>query len=99
MMKIFRKSEEVIGAVVDTVDHAIATDHPLPVIPDTTGEVGASIGDDFNLVLLVKEHGVRRQHQLGAKREALLAQLKKIDKELLEIEVLINAVKSLEGGK
>lgn len=99
MMKIFRKSEEVIGAVVDTVDHHITTDHVLPHIPDTTGEYHASIGDDFNLVLMVKEHGTRRQRQLAVKREALLGQLKKIDKELLEIDVLINAVKSLEDGK
>ena len=99
MMKIFRKSEEVIGAVVDTVDHAITTDHALPHIPDTTGEYRTSIGDDFNLVLMVKEHGTRRQRQLATKRESLLGELKKIDKELLEIDVLINAVRSLEGGK
>lgn len=95
MMKIFRKSEQVIGAVVDTVDHAITTDQPLPAIPDTTGEYRASIGDDFNLVLLVKEQGALRQRKLGQRRQAILEELKKIDKELLEIEVLLNAVNSL----
>lgn len=94
MMKLFRKSEEVIGAVVDTVDHAITTDHPLPAIPDTTGEYPASLGD-FNLVLLVKEHGTIRQQKLTQKRNELLAELKKIDKELLEIEVLLKAVNGM----
>lgn len=95
MMKIFRKSEQVIGAVVDTVDHHITTDHVLPQVPDHTGEYRASIGDDFNLVLLVKEHGALRQRKLAQKRNELLAELTKIDKELLEIEVLLNAVNSI----
>lgn len=95
MMKLFRKSEQVVGAVVDTVDHAMSIDPPLPAVPATTGEFPASIGENFNIVLLVKEHGVRRQRKLAQKRTELLGELQKIDKELLEIEVLLKAVNSL----
>lgn len=95
MMKIFRKSEEVIGATVDTIDHMVTPETPLAIVPTVTSEHPTSLGDDFNLVLLVKEHGSRRIMQLSARRKELLAELHTVDTELAKVQILVDAALKL----
>lgn len=97
MMKLFRKSEEVIGSVVDTVNSlALPESNMVPHIPTTeTGEYPASLGDELNLVLLIKEHGSRKKLKMVNRREVILKELEQIDKELLQLDVLLAAANSL----
>lgn len=96
-MKLFRKSEQVLGSVVDTLDAAMVAPAPgLEHIPaDATGEHPASYGDDINLVLMVKEVGARKKVKMVKRREALVKELEQIDKELLQLDVLLDAANSL----
>lgn len=96
-MKFFKKSEEVIGSMVDTIDSmTIPPNNTVPRIPtDATGEYPASFGDEINLVLLVKEHGSRKKERMANRRAAILKELEQIDKELVQLDVLLDAANSL----
>ena len=98
-MNIFKKSGKAVttavDAVTDTVDELTTVDSPLLHLPNVTGEHAAALGDDFNIVLLVKEHGARRQHMLIRQRNQLLKELDAVDKELAQIDVLLKAAETL----
>lgn len=99
MMQIFRKSGQAVSTALDivndTVDDVVNPIAPLHIIPDNTSEFPASIGDDINLILLVKELGARQKLKMTKRREELMKELNMLDKELGQLDVLLDAVNSL----
>ncbi len=89
MMRLFKKKVDTV--VVDMVDPEL----PLQHLPDTTGEHPASLGDDVNLPLLVREMGGRKKTKLTKRRQDILKELDTIDKELMQLDVLLDAANSL----
>ena len=81
--------------VTDTVEDVARIDSPLSHIPSVTAEYPASIGDDINLPLLVRELGGRKKMKLTKRREAILKELEGIVKELEQLDVLLEAANSL----
>jgi hypothetical protein len=101
MMALFKKGGKVIGTAVDIVTDTAtdglspATDTPLPSLPNVTGEYPASLTDDINLPLLIREMGSRKKLKLSQRRTELLKELEKIDKEMVQLDVLLDAANSL----
>lgn len=91
-MSLFKRKPKVINAVMNELVDEDNTVHQLP--PDTP-HAPASIGDDVNLLLIVKELGARQKKKIAARRNELLAELQKVDKELLQLDVLLDAANSL----
>lgn len=92
MVKFFSKGwNQVTLAVDDIVD----PESPLTTLPDHTNEHPASIGDDINLPLLVRELGERKKDKLWKRRAQLVKELDVIDKELMQLDVLLDAANSL----
>lgn len=98
-MSLFNKGSKAVttavDVVTDTVDEMTTMDLPLVTLPDATGEHPASIGDDVNLPLLVRELGGRKKLKLARRREQILKELDTIDKELMQLDVLLDAANSL----
>lgn len=98
-MSLFNKGSkavtDAVDIVTDTVDEMTTMDMPLVTLPDSTGEHPASIGDDVNLPLLVRELGGRKKLKLSRRREQILKELDTIDKELMQLDVLLDAANSL----
>lgn len=78
-----------------TVDHIVDPHSPVDHLPNVTGEQLGSIGDDINLPMLVRDVGNRKKKKLATRRNEILAELEKIDKEMLQLDVLLDAVHSL----
>lgn len=99
MMKIFRKGGQAVTTAVDvltdTVEEVATADTPLHSLPNVPAEHTASIGEDINLPLLVKELGGRKKLTLERRRKEITAELEKIDKELTQLHVLLEAANSL----
>ncbi len=91
-MALFKRKVNHAQAVVDEI---VDPEIPLLHLPDTTGEHPASIGDDVNLPLLVRELGSRKKLKISRRREELLKELQTIDKELLQLDVLLDAANSI----
>jgi hypothetical protein len=75
--------------------------HPIDETPVTIttkfplAPVSASIGDDINLPLLVRELGGRKLATLNKRKEALLTELERVQHEMQQLEVLVTAAQSL----
>ena len=91
-MKLFNRGWNSVSMTVDTIVDAEA---PVDHIPHVTDEHPGSIGDDINLPLLVMEVGTRKKQKLATRRTELLKELEKIDKELVQLDVLLDAASSL----
>jgi hypothetical protein len=78
-----------------TVNEVVDQDTPVDHIPHVTGEHPGSIGDDVNLPLLVRELGGRKKLKLSKRRQQLLKELDTIDKELMQLDVLLDAAEKL----
>ena len=70
-------------------------DMPLPHLPKGTNEYSPSIGDDCNLPLLVRELGSRKKLKLSKRRDAILKELQSIDKELAQLDILLEAANKI----
>lgn len=94
-MAIFRKGTKAVTTAVDvvsdTVEDVASVETPLHSLPSVTAEHPASIGDDINLPLLVKEMGGRKKLKLSNRRKEILQELEKIDKELIQLDILLEA--------
>ena len=77
------------------VEEMTNVDVPLPHLPKGTDEYPPSIGDDCNLPLLVRELGSRKKLKLVKRRDVILKELQGIDKELAQLDVLLEAANSL----
>ncbi len=100
MMALFRKGGKVIGTAVDIVtdtatDSFSPAEMPLPSLPNVTDEHPASLTDDINLPLLIREMGSRKQAKLHQRQKEILLELEKIEKEMAQLDVLLNAANSL----
>jgi hypothetical protein len=99
MMTIFKRSGRAVTTTVDiltdTIDDLASMELPMHKLPNSVGEYPASIGDDINLVLLVRELGARKKIKMVSRRDELLKELNQIDKELLQLNVLLDAANSL----
>jgi hypothetical protein len=92
MVKLFSKGwNQVTVAVDDIVD----PESPITTLPDHTNEHPASLGDDINLPLLVREMGERKKYKLIKRREELVKEMDMVDKELMQLDVLLDAANSL----
>ena len=91
-MKLFNRGWNSVSV---TVDEMVDPHSPVDHIPHVTDEHPGSIGDDINLPLLVMEMGTRKKKKLAARRIELLNELEKIDKELMQLDVLLDAANSL----
>ncbi len=92
MIKMFRRS---IRQVSNVVDEVVDPEAPVDNLPNVTGEHPGSIGDDINLPLLVKEVGTRKKIRIVARRQEILKELEKLDKEMLQLDILLDAVSKL----
>lgn len=93
-MTIFKRKVTTAQAVMEDI---VDPDLPLLHLPDVTGEHPASLGDDVNLPLLVREMGGRKKLKLSKRRQELLKELDTIDKELMQLDVLLDAANSLNA--
>lgn len=85
MVKLFNRA---VNEIVDP-------DAPVDNLPNVTGEYPGSIGDDINLPLLVREVGNRKKAKLEARKKEIGQELAKIDMELHQLAILLNAVAQL----
>lgn len=92
MTKFFNRGWNSVSV---SVDQMVDPDSPVDHLPNVTGEHPGSIGDDINLPLLVMEMGTRKKKKIAARRIAILKELEVIDKELMQLDVLLNAAASL----
>lgn len=92
MVKLFNRGWNRVNIVVDEI---VDPDSPVDTLPAHTNEHPASIGDDINLPLLVREIGERKKRKLIKRREELVKELHLIDKELMQLDVLLDAAHSL----
>ena len=92
MVKLFNRGWH---SVTMTVNEVVDSDSPVDYLPNVTGEHPGSIGDDINLPLLVMEVGTRKKKKIAARRIELLKELEKIDKELMQLDVLLDAATPL----
>ena len=99
MVKLFNRGWNAITLTTDVVTSGVEEmtnmDMPLSHLPKGTDEYSPSIGDDCNLPLLVRELGGRKKLTLVKRRDAILKELQGIDKELLQLDVLLDAANSL----
>ena len=92
MVKLFNRGWRQVNVVVDDI---VDPDSPVDILPDHTNEHPASLGDDINLPLLVRELGERKKLKIVKRREELVKELDKLDKELMQLNVLLDAAHSL----
>ena len=92
MVKLFNRGWRSVSM---TVDEIVDSESPVDHLPNVTGEHLGSIGDDINLPLLVRELGGRKKTTLNKRREQLLKELDTIDKELMQLDVLLDAAEKL----
>ena len=99
MVKLFNRGWHAVTLTTDIVNSGVEemtnVDMPLPHLPKGTDEYPPSIGDDCNLPLLVRELGSRKKLKLVKRRDVILKELQGIDKELLQLDVLLEAANSL----
>ena len=99
MTKLFNRGWRAVTVttdiVTDTVEDVVNVDSPLTHLPSVTAEYPASIGDDINLPLLVRELGTRKQEKLVKRKAIIQKELEAIDKELEQLDVLLDAANSL----
>jgi hypothetical protein len=99
MVKLFNRGWRAVTLTTDIVSSGVEemtnVDMPLPHLPKGTDDYPPSIGDDCNLPLLVRELGSRKKLKLSKRREAILKELEGIDKELTQLDVLLEAANSL----
>jgi hypothetical protein len=95
MVKLFNRGLRAARAVSSTVDEIICPDYPVNYLPSAAREPLGSIGDDINLPLLVRELGGRKKLTLSKRRQQLLKELNTIDKELMQLDVLLDAAEKL----
>lgn len=99
MVKLFNRGWRAVtlttDIVADTVEDAATVDTPLHSLPSVTAEHPASLGDDINLPLLVKELGGRKKLKLSNRRKEILQELEKIDKELIQLDILLEAANKI----
>ncbi len=91
-MNLFKRKPKVLNTVMNELVDEDHTIHPLP--PDTPHSP-ASLGDDVNLLLIVKELGARQFTRLEARRAELERELVKVNKEINQVVALVNAANSL----
>ena len=92
MVKLFNEGWSRVTLAVDEI---VDPESPVDTLPPCTDEYPASIGEDINLPLLVRELGERKKHKLTLRQTALLAELDKIEDELRQLDVLLDAANSL----
>lgn len=92
MVKIFNRGWNRVTMSVDTI---IDSESPVDKLPNVTGEQLGSIGDDINLPMLVRDVGSRKKKKLVSRRNDILKELEKIDKEMLQLDILLDAVEKL----
>ena len=92
MVKIFNRGWNRVTMSVDTI---IDSESPVDKLPNVTGEQLGSIGDDINLPMLVRDVGSRKKKKLVSHRNDILKELEKIDKEMLQLDILLDAVEKL----
>lgn len=99
MMKLFNRGWRAVTLTTEVVNSGVDDltnpDLPLPHLPKYTPEYSPSIGDDCNLPLLVRELGGRKKLKLSKRRQQILKELDTIDKELMQLDVLLDAANSL----
>jgi hypothetical protein len=96
MMQFFKKTvTTAVDVVNSTMDELSPLDMPLHTVPSASADYPSSIGDDINLPLLVREMGARKKLKLSQRREDVLKELTRIDKELVQLDVLLDAANSL----
>ena len=99
MVKLFNRGWRAVTLTTEIVNSGMndltSPEVPLAHLPKYSPEYSPSIGDDCNLPLLVRELGGRKKEKLSKHREAILKELEGIDKELLQLDVLLNAAASL----
>ena len=92
MVKLFNRGWHSVSM---TVNEVVDPHSPVDHLPNVTGEHLGSIGDDINLPLLVRDVGTRKKKKLGTRRTEILKELDKIDKELMQLDILLDAVEKL----
>lgn len=85
MVKLFKR------AVQEVVD----PDSPIDHMPEDVAALPGSIGMDINLPLLVKDVGTHQRQKLVARRNQIIVELQKIEKEMAQLDVLLDAVDRL----
>ena len=92
MVKLFNRGW---NSVTMSVNEVVDPDSPVDHLPNVTGEQLGSIGDDINLPMLVRDVGNRKKKKLVSRRNDILKELEKIDKEMLQLDILLDAVEKL----
>ncbi len=92
MVKLFNRGWNAVNL---TVDNIVDPESPVDHLPNVTGEQLGSIGDDINLPMLVRDVGNRKKKKLVSRRNDILKELEKIDKEMLQLDILLDAVEKL----
>ena len=99
MVKLFNRGWHAVTLTTDIVSSGMEemtnVDMPLPHLPKGTNEYSPSIGDDCNLPLLVRELGSRKKLKLSKRRDAILKELQSIDKELAQLDILLEAANKI----
>lgn len=91
-MSLFKRKPKVINNVMNEL---VDEDHTVHQLPPDTPHAPASLGDDVNLLLIVKELGDRQMKRLNTRRNELMAELDKVEREWSQLEKLVNVAKSL----
>jgi hypothetical protein len=99
MVKLFNRGWRAVTLTTEIVnsgmDDLTSPEVPLAHLPKYSPEYSPSIGDDCNLPMLVRELGARKKKKLAERRATILKELEGIDKELLQLDVLLDAAHSI----
>lgn len=99
MLKLFRQSgaavTTAVDAAMDTAEEFVRIESPLAHLPSSTGEYPASLTDDINLPLLVREVGARRMAKIVRRQTELTKELYELDKEHKQLSILLEAANSI----
>ena len=98
MMQLFKQGGKAVTTAVDmvsdTVEDMAAVDTPLANLPEATPDHAGSL-EDINLPLLVRELGERKKHKLLKRMVELEREMEKAQKELSQLNILLEAANKI----